>query len=223
MPFQVSCKSGHEEILNLIVNKIEPAELTRLVMTDTNYATPLHSLCKLKIEKYSSIRGILEKLKNFESQSDQALSLNHILRKEDAARQTILHLAIENSHLNIVQLLFRDYNVSRTLKEGQRGNLPIHACAKNGSIEMFALLQSYQAVSFDSNSYLENALHVAAYFNKSQFIVAFLEYEKNMRDQSNANGANEKDYLPCSKSKDSKGYTPLMTSIATLNQTCFKV
>ena len=52
VPFQVSCKSGHEEILNLIVNKIEPAELTRLVMTDTNYATPLHSLCKLKIEKY---------------------------------------------------------------------------------------------------------------------------------------------------------------------------
>ena len=221
VPFQVSCKSGYEEILNLLIDKIEPIELARLVMTDTNYAAPLHSLCKFKTEKHSSIRGILEKLKNFESQLN--FSFDDILRKEDAARQTILHLAIENNHLNIVELLFRDYNMSRTLKEGQRGNLPIHVCAKSGSIDMFQMLQSYQAVSLESNSYLENALHVAAYFNKSQFIVAFLEYEKNVRDQSNANEAKEKDYLPCSKRKDLKGYTPFMTSVATLNHACFRV
>ena len=56
--------------------------------------------------------------------------MEKILKKEDQNRQTILHLAVENNHLNIVELLFRDYNLQRDLKDSLNGNLPIHLAAK---------------------------------------------------------------------------------------------
>ena len=237
LPFHISCRNGNEDILHILINKIDAVKLASLIMSESNYSTPLHSLCRHKTEKYSIIKNVLEKLKACESLVDSAHSLDNILKKEDSTRLTILHIAIENNHLNIVELLFRDYNLSRDLRDGQRGNLPIHVCAKNGSLDMFKLLQTYDAVSFKQNNNAENALHVAAFFNKSHFIAAFLKYEKYLMNKNysvNEDGdinhmacacdcGMEKDYVPCSKVKDSKEYTPLMTSLATLNQACFKV
>jgi hypothetical protein len=119
----------------------------------SNYLMPLHTLCRHKQEKFTIVKKILGCIKKLETNSsntgftmnttaDESTQLiDQILRKEDSTRQTILHIAIENNHLHIVELLFSEYNLSRELRDSQRGNLPIHVCAKSGSIEMFKLLQ----------------------------------------------------------------------------------
>lgn len=99
---------------------------------------------------------------------------------------------------------------------------------------MFRLLQKYDCVSFKQNNNLENALHIAASYNKSSFITAFLKFEQVLMDKNNVHEDDnyvkcacdcgmDKDYVPCSKIKDSKDYTPLFTAVAALNQTCFEL
>jgi hypothetical protein len=73
----------------------------------------------------------------------------------------------------------------RELRDGQRGNLPIHVCAKSGSLAMFKVLRRYDAVSFRPNNQLENALHIAAQHNKASFITRFLEFEQMLMDKNN--------------------------------------
>lgn len=104
-------------------------------------ALPLHLICENKSEKFLLFKAYIEKIKS-EKQLDRCL------KKENDSQQTILHISIENNHLNIVELLFRGLNMSKDLRDGLNGNLPIHSAAKNGSIEMFNLLHKYDAVSF---------------------------------------------------------------------------
>jgi len=92
--------------------------------------------------------------------------------------------------------------MQRDLRDGFNGNLPIHLAAKNGSCEMFYLLQKYDACSFKANNNLENALHIAAQHNRSKFIFEFLKYEKCLIDQSNGiNSSNgTTGFMPCNPS-----------------------
>lgn len=98
---------------------------------------------------------------------------------------------------------------------------------------MFKVLRKYDAVSFKQNNLLENALHIAAQYNKASFIKRFLEFEQMLMDKNNYEDEDYvkcvcecgmgKDYIPCSKIKDAKDYTPLFTALASLNQACFNV
>ncbi len=211
---------------------MDPQKLSSIILSDYGLSS-LHTLCRNKTEKFSILKKILEKLIQTDTSPDRMV-FDQILKKEDAARQTILHISIENSHLSIVEMLFRDFNMNRELREGQRGNLPIHVCAKSGSLDMFKLLQKYDAVSFKQNNQLENALHIAASYNKSKFIEAFLRFEHLLMDQNNVYDDSDyvkcacdcgmgKDYVPCVKVKDTKEYTPLFTALAALNQQCFNL
>jgi ankyrin repeat protein len=216
-------------VAELLIDRMDPNKIINLTMSDSS---PLHFVCKLKVEKYTIIKKLLEKIHQEFIQKPNGKELfDKILKKEDSSRQTILHLSIENNHLNIVELLFSDYNIVRDLKDGLNGNFPIHLAAKNGSCEMFYLLQKYDAVSFKTNNNLENALHIAAFHNRSKFICEFLKYEKSLLEPANENdkimpciciceSLDRDSYIPCIKVKDINQNTPLLTALATLNQRC---
>lgn len=226
---QSACKLGNEDVAELLIDKMDGNLLINLMMSD---ASPLHLATKNKTEKYVTAKKLLEKVYEECSKKVSGRDLfDKILKREDQNRQTVLHLAVENNHLNIVEILFRDYNIAKDLKDGLNGNLPIHLAAKNGSCEMFYLLQKYDAVSFKPNNNLENALHIAAFHNRSKFIREFLKYEKYLLENKDSEDSKfmqcicvcelDKDqYIPCIRAKDSKQNTPLLTALAALNQRC---
>lgn len=174
----LACKLGNEDIALLLIDRLSAKRLVNLIVHDATNGVcmPLHSACKNKTEKYLLVESYLKKIQH-ETQ------LNKCLLLEDESKQTILHIAIENNHLNIVELLLRDYGMSTEVRDTLDGNLPIHCGAKNGSHEMFNLLQKYDAVSFLTNRSLQNALHIAAFHDRSRFISEFLDYEQFCLDQ----------------------------------------
>ena len=229
-PLHLACKYGYDEVAELLIDKIDAERLINPTHTiDFNKTLPLHLACEHKNEKYFIVRKILDKLKATPSKLNL---LEVALKKEDSSRQTILLIAIENNHLNIVESLFRDYNVNREQRNGHNGNYAIHYVAKSGSLEMFNLLQKYNAVSFRTNNNKENALHIAAHHNKHRFITEFLKYEALlMHNQEEKTSipmpcmclCDEEEFMPSNKQKDSKHYTPLFKAIAAGNQKCVEV
>lgn len=238
-PLHIACKHGNEEMAELLIEKIEPLSLYNLMICDFSSTLPLHLVCRHKNEKFIIFKAILSKLHTLNSMH----FIYEVLKKEDGNRQTILHLAIENNHLNIVEQILRDYNEDRVLTEGNRGILPIHVAAKNGSLEMLGLLQSYGAVSFKQNPQSENAMHIAAGYNRYRFLREFINYERALEAMSredrralvtssaemtcicvcDEDDEEEFDYLTCLKAKDCKQFTPLMTALSSLNQRCVEV
>jgi len=238
-PLHIACKYGCEDVSDLLINNINSSKLIEYILSDSvnNTNLPLHLVCEFKNEKYLIIKYYLEKIKQ-EINNDLDLyrkTIENILRKQDENKQTILHLAIENNHDQIVELLLRDFvtfdNIKDDLREGLNGNLLIHSAAKNGSVEIFHLLQKYDVVSFKTNNNSENALHVAASFNRKEFIEEFLKYELFLIEQNTSPTHNIvecactckldiNNHLPTIKAKDLKSYTPLLTALATSNQKC---
>lgn len=111
---------------------IERIDLDRLfyACVSEDVVTPLHLVCRNKTEKVSIIKSILERLAEATKQSKQKQLLqqqqlqqqqsqqmtsvyyNYVdiaLKKEDLNRQTLLNMAVENNHLNIAEMLLRDY------------------------------------------------------------------------------------------------------------------
>ena len=223
----MACKYGYDEVAEVLIDKIDAERLINPThATDfLNKTLPLHLACLHKNEKYFIVRKILDKLKNTPSKSNL---LEAALKKEDNSRQTILLIALENNHLNIVESLFRDYNVNREQRNGHNGNYAIHYVAKSGSLEMFALLQKYNAVSFRTNNNKENALHIASHHNKYRFILEFLKYEALLTHNQEKTSmlmpcmclCDEEEFMPSIMQKDTKHFTPLYRAIASCNQKC---
>jgi len=228
----LACKHGSEEVAELLINKIEISKLTDLITSETSDISilPLHLACKLKNEKLLIVSHFLNRIK-----AERIDQLENVIKKTDEKKQTILHLAIENHQLKIVELLLRDFNASKNLKEGVNGNMPIHLAAKLGSIEIFNLLQKYDAVSFETNNNSENALHIAAYYNRNKFIAEFLKYEMflmNENSETDKNidenyvkcackcGLDAKSHIPSVRVRDNKLNTPLLVALACSNQKC---
>lgn len=143
-----------------------------------NPTSPLHLLCKNKEEKLELVAQAFEKLK-YESTPTRNL-VEYALTKEDLTRQTIAHLAIANNHARILEMLFVRFELNREIKEGKMGNYLIHTAAKNGSTKILDLLEKHEAISFRTNTNKENALHIAAEYNSSNFIRQFLQYEDEL-------------------------------------------
>ena len=172
-PLHLACRKGDEDIALLLIERLSVTKIVNLILNDFTNGTglPLHLVCKNKNEKYLLVKNYLKKISH-ETQ------LNKCLHLEDESKQSILHISIENNHLNIVEMLFREYHMSNELRDSLNGNLPIHCCAMSGSIEMLNLLQKHDAVSFHTNNSLQNALHIAAHHGRRKFSREFLKYEQ---------------------------------------------
>jgi ankyrin repeat protein len=245
-PLHLACKYGQEDVAELLINQMDKDKLINFILNETsinnNSDLPLHFVCKLKDEKIQIIKHYLNKINvnNNDHQYDE------ILKKQDYySKQTILHLALENNHLNIAELIFQDYinNNNNTklfkndLKEDKNGNLLIHLAARLGSIEILNLLRKYDAISFGLNNKGENALHVASQYNRSKFIHELLKYESylmnNNEDCDNNNThfiqcickckIDSNNHKPLVRIKDNRSYTPLLTAISNSNQKCVEI
>lgn len=175
----VALKYDSNDVANLLIDHIDSEKLS--YYKQANKSLPLHLACRSKQEKLELVRKMLVKLKR--DSTDDKNYLDYVLRKEDSGRQTVVHIAINNNHLRIVELLFAEFNLDRTIKEGKLGNMSIHASAKNGSIKTLDILEKYDGVSFAQNNNLDNALHIAAENNSVMFLKEFLIYEKNLLNQ----------------------------------------
>lgn len=206
---QMACSlaNDNDEIIRLLIDKTSAEKICCFKVHNTS---PVHLLCKNKEEKLELVRSMLDKLKA--ESTPEKNYIKYILKKEDTAKSTIAHLAIGNNHCKILELLFKQFNLNRDIREGKMGNYLVHSAARNGSVKMLRLLQQFDAVLFGVNSNRDNALHVAAEYDSSQFIREFLWLEKepifNMQKVQPVQMTN----------KDQ--FTPLMTALAFSNQKC---
>jgi ankyrin repeat protein len=251
-PLQTACKYGADDVAFLLLSKTDVEKLITPNRPEERRDMAFHLVCRNKVQKEFLLKAILEKIANFtpttgeETEKISKKYLEMALVREDSARQTLLHIAIENNHINIIELLLRDYAVDRELKEGKQGNMAIHVAAKFGSIEVFNILQKYDAISFKSNNNGENALHIAARNNKSTFIKHFLDHETNLMNKIKENednlltNVNMKDdtkvltslittatncmcncsHTPALYAINNQHYTPLMSAIVAGNEMC---
>ncbi len=206
-PLQLACMKDNDQITSLLVENTDAENLCKL--TENNF--PLHLLCKNKIEKFTLVNSILNKLKTASKNRKNYLHL--ALTKLDNNQQPMLHLAVENNHLNIVESLLRDHNVEKDQKDGKYGNNVLHLAAKTGSIKMLELFEKYNVLNNNQNNLLENPLHIAANYNRVQFIKKFLELENADKFQTTN---------PSVQMLNKNNYTPLINSVTTCNQSCFE-
>lgn len=112
----------------MLIERLDADRLFYACVSD-DVITPLHLVCRNKTEKLAIIKRILERLAEASKERKQhqqkqmflqasnqqaqtAIYLNYVdiaLKKEDQSRQTLLNMAVENNHLNIVEMLLRDY------------------------------------------------------------------------------------------------------------------
>ncbi len=136
-PLQIACINDSEKVAEILINHID---IDKLVTT----CFPLHFICKSKNENVNLINLTLVRFQQQQTARNQAKSyLDLALNKMDLNKQTVLHIAAENNHLNIVDVLLGKFNANGSLKDGKNGNLCIHLAAKTGSLKMLDILKKH--------------------------------------------------------------------------------
>ncbi len=161
----MACKFGQQDVADLL---IPLTDADRLSLNRSSLSSPIHLACRNKDEKAELVWKMLAKLRA--ASTPQHNYLEQALRCEDNTRNNLLHIAIKNNHLKIVEMLFNEFNADKESKDSKHGNYPIHSAAKNGSVPLLKILQKYDAVSFKPNGDSKNALHIAAETNSFNFI-----------------------------------------------------
>jgi ankyrin repeat protein len=185
----LACKNGFDQIAFLLVEKIKIENLIEL----NTKGLPLHLTCKNKEEKLNLVNFILNKIKNeanpheiliksyysnLNKNEDFNYYLNEILNKFDYNDQSVLSILVEMNHLNIIELLLKEFFIYIQNFQDKNGNLLIHLAAKSGSTDLLKLLIKYDLFSLNLNNNKENGLHIAASYNKFNFIKEYLAHEK---------------------------------------------
>jgi len=108
--------------------------------------------------------------------------------------------------------ILAEYNEKQKQTADINGNLIIHTASKYGNKELFELLVKHDAVSFKTNLKNENALHLAAFYNRFEFIRALLDYEKKLITN----------IKPMVQIRNKNRQTPLQTAIMRRHEKCVK-
>ncbi|CAF0854801.1 unnamed protein product [Brachionus calyciflorus] len=222
-PLHVALKYDSNDVALLLIDYTPPEKLACYKIP--NAIMPIHLACKSKEEKLEIVRKILYKLK--QESTNEKNYLDYVLKKEDSNRQPVVFIAINNNHLDIVETLYKEFNLDRELKEGKLGNLAVHAGAKNGSVKILDILAKNDAISFGQNNNLDNALHIATENNSVKFIKEFIIYEKNMlnRVETDRNYfcaciCSVGSHTPSVRVRNKKLFTPLMSALVHGNHKC---
>ncbi|RNA08851.1 Transient receptor potential cation channel subfamily A member 1 [Brachionus plicatilis] len=247
-PLHLACKFGFEDEAELLIDRIDRDKLFNVCMLDLpSSLPPLHLACRNKVEKFKIVKRILEKLRDEDSklkvQSGILKSnfIDLISKKEDANRQTILEICIENNHVRLVELLLSNYSISTNQPNSVNGNYSIHLAAKNGSTEILSLLIKYNSNIIRNNLADENPLHIAALYNRFKFVREYLVSERHLLINSDycclrsqKKTSIDSTHLPCMcncdgdfdlnsaqlsiRQRDKKFHTPLMRAIVSGSQ-----
>ena len=209
-PLHLACKLGNEKIGVYLVDRTSQIHLTNLENS------PLHLTCRNSKEKYDLAKKLLEKI-NSTSTNENNYILD-LITNLDPKRQSLLQIVIENSHYNILDLIFEKYYMYDDLPD-KNGNLPIHLVAKNGSKEALNILIKYKAMSFKPNIESDYPLHIAALNNRPQFITTFIAYEKEYFESLEG----IQNLVPGVRCLNKEKQTPLYTAIINSNLKCVEI
>ncbi len=130
-PFHIACKLGNDKIIQAILKVIE----TENLIETYNGNMAIHFLVDNKEEKLETTREILEKL----SHGKHFFLYHTILNSRSEKKYSLLQIAIQNGHLNIVDMILKDYYPKDFCPDGN-GNRPIHLAACNGSLELLKII-----------------------------------------------------------------------------------
>jgi len=98
--------------------------------------TPIHLLLENRgEEKVETTRAILEKIR----QGKKYLLDNMILNTFTPKNCSVLQTAMENEHVNIVDMILQDY-YPKDFCPDKNGNNPIHLAACSGSVDVLNVL-----------------------------------------------------------------------------------
>ena len=128
-------KSGLDDISAILIDRLDAENLIR----SSSDCLPVFAALELKEEKLDLVVKMLEKI-----YSRSQLYLSHtLLYKLNAHKHSILQVAIENNHLNIIEVIIKrfypDYN-----KLDSNGNTPTLLAAEAGNIAVLNILVSYK-------------------------------------------------------------------------------
>ena len=127
-------KSVLDDIAAILIDRLDAENLIR----SSSDCLPVFAALELKEEKLDLVVKMLEKI-----YSRSQLYLSHtLLYKLNAHKHSILQVAIENNHLNIIEVIIKrfypDYN-----KLDSNGNTPTLLAAEAGNIAVLNILVSY--------------------------------------------------------------------------------
>ena len=160
---------------------------------------------------------ILNKYEFVQALDETSRFLKEIVNCEDNFGQRPLHLAVEQNYLDLVNLFFK-YGALPMLYASNHA-LPIHIAAKTGSVEMFALLEHHDSISFKSDGKMENLFHIAAFNNSVDFLRVACDYFKRRFEQLK----HFKDFQFALDAVNSHYLTPLFLAASKSNTECVKV
>ena len=149
-----------------------------------------HSLLFSSLSSFNDPE-ILRKFELTHLVDETASFLVAIVNRRDEMEQSALVLAIQQNNKFLVETLFKygalstpppppmrqAANLNNRLRRQRNSNmadvaqLPAHAAAKLGNVEMFSLLASHNAISLKADSFrMNNLFHIAAYYNRCSFL-----------------------------------------------------
>lgn len=131
-------KAGLDDLAAVLIDRIDAERL----ISSSSDCVPLFAALELKEEKLDLMVRILEKI-----QARSQLYLSHtLLYKLNAHRHSILQVAIESNHLNIVDVIIKRFYPDYS-KPDCNGNTPTLLAAEAGNIAVLNLLVSRRSES----------------------------------------------------------------------------
>jgi ankyrin repeat protein len=170
-PLHLACKYGCLNAVKLIIEKMNITGLTE----NENLISSLHCACSNKVENSEKILSIAKII--LQKIDEQPNMLKEALNFRDKYNQNVVHISIQNNHYEVVKLLLIDYKADVNLSGGYSDNFPIHFAAQIGSKKILDLLIERNTQLLVKNKRNENAIHIAAIHDRSEFISYFLQKE----------------------------------------------
>jgi ankyrin repeat protein len=133
-----ACQYGHDEISQMLIDLTDTEYLSFIQIENGNL--PLHLVARQNKENIPLIEKQLKKIEESETSADY---LNNALNCVDERGQSLIEIAIENSHFNLVEFLLKKYDIDKNKRNDKTGNTLIHTAAQVGSIEILDLLVKY--------------------------------------------------------------------------------